>query len=462
MTSQASRTAIDGCEQRRAPITRPLYHTSHGSTHRHHLSHPLTPTIPPYYDGLLPHESYQDERTVERIVVERASPSVDQISALCEEIAATMNEDEALRLVMVRIAELMDGASAQALVDHDLIPQNNAQAAENLSVSKNMQTAGVIHIPLMSGGTRLGVLRVAPHLTEALPAHASNMLRLIGAALAQALERHRLRATLNRCATDATPSHEGHQRWEEFLGRVAHEVKTPLTCINGHAQLVRRYVRLARDAATGELTPQSAMRVVDACERHLPPLERQVAHIERLMRSMLDLAQIEQGPLTLALERCDFVTLLQRAAHAVDVFEDCQLDLAVPDSLMLTCDARRIEQALYNILHYAIRVGGYGGTLRVRVAARQLNGVRQVLAVIGDRPQPPQTRDCAILSRRDLRALRDHVVAGMDQMPTPIALGVALSATISRLHSGNLYHLPGAPTGGAFVLALPISGPHTT
>lgn len=458
MTSQASRTAHDGSELRRAPITRPLYHTAHGSTHRRHVNHVLTASMTPYYDGLLSIESYPDEP----FIAPHAGPSVERICALCEELAATTSESEALQLVSARIAEMMGGARVTILVAQDSTAQHDSLRGETLaSLSAYGQGADGIDVPLVSGGTRLGLLRIVPHMAEAWPAYDAQLLRLIGVVLAQTLDRHRLRGALGQHGADVASSHE---RWEAFLGRVAHEVKTPLTGISGHAQLVRRYVRTARNAATGKLTLEAAARVVDACERHLPPLERQVAHIERLMRSMLDMAQIEHGPLSLALERCDFVALLRRAVRDVDAFENCQLALTVPDRLWLRCDARRIEQTLYDVLHYAIRVGGYGNTLSVGVAVHRLNGERYVMATIGNRSESSEgeSDDCAILSRRELRMLRDHVVPGVDQVPGAPALSLALSATMSREHDGNLYHVPYSSRGGIFVLALPVSGPRTT
>ncbi|HEX8033954.1 MAG TPA: histidine kinase dimerization/phospho-acceptor domain-containing protein [Ktedonobacterales bacterium] len=455
MTSQAPRTAHDGYELRRAPITRPLYHTAHGSTHRRHVNHVLTASIPPHYDGMLSIESYPDEP----FILQHTAPWVERIGALCEEIAATTSESEAIQLVSTRIAEMMGGARVRILVEQDSTAQNDSLSGETLaSLSVYGQGADGIDVPLVSGGTRLGLLRIVPHVTETLPVYDSQALRVVGVVLAQTLDLHRLRGALGQQGADAASSHE---RWGAFLGRVAHEVKTPLMGISGHTQLARRYVRMARDAATGELTLEAAARVVDACERHLPPLERQVAHIERLMRGMLDLAQIEHGPLPLALERCDFVALLWRAVRHVDAFENCQLALTAPDRVWLRCDARRIEQALYDVLYYAIRVGGYGGKLCVGVAVHRLNGERYVMATIGNRSEPSEVDDCAILSRRELRMLGDHVVAGVDQVPGSPALSLALSATMSRAHGGNLYHVPHGSRGGVFVLALPISGPRT-
>ncbi len=454
MTGQASRTAHDTSEQRRAPITRPLHPTSHGSIHRHHVNHAVMPPNPLSYDGLLPWESFADKP----FVMQRVSPAMDWISALCEDIAATVNKREAVHLVATRIGEWMGGASVDVLAYQGDGAQIASRTDEHLTL--NAQRQRVIEVPLMSSGARVGTLRIGPHTDATSPEFDMSALRLIGSALAQALERHQLRAASDQHGARAAASGEALERWDVFLGRVAHEVKTPLTCIKGHAQLVRRYVRSARDAATGELTLESAARVVDACERHLPELERQVAHIERLMRGMLDLAQIEQGPLSL--ERCNFATLLRRAIRDVDSFENCELSLTIPDRVWLMCDARRVEQALYDVLHYAIRMGGYGGTVCVNVTERRLNGVRYVMAVIGNRRHTQDARECAILTRGELRSLRNHVVAGVDQVPAPFAFGVALSATISRMHSGDLYYLPPAETGGAFVLALPVSGPRAT
>ena len=458
MTSQGSRTTYDGREQHRAPITRPLrapitrplYHTAHASTHRPHISRPLVSTVQSHHDSIpLPIESYTDERR-------ELQPPLDRISALCEEIAATMNESDAIGLATTRVAELMSGASVEVLVDVTARQSNAQESASQPSLRMYDRAGIVIDVPLMSGGALLGVLRIVPSATPASQAYDPHVLGLVGAALGQALDRHRLHAALDR--RDAASLRQEQERWETFLERVAHEVKTPLAGIKGHAQLVRRYVRAARDVTTGELTPESAAGVVDACERHLPPLERQVAHIERLMRDMLDLAQIEQGILPLTLERCDFVALLRQALHDVDAFEDCRLVLTVPDTAWLTCDARRIEQALYDVLHYAIRLGGFGATLNVSVSKRQLSYVPHVLAIIGNRPHSPQADEPAKLSRHQLHILRDHPVAGVDQVPAPLALGLALSATISRVHGGNLYHLPHASTGDTFVLALPVHG----
>lgn len=458
MTNQAPRTAHDGYELRRAPITRPLYSTSHGSTHRRHASHVATTPNPSYYDGLLSLESYSGEP----LALRHTMPSIEQVDALCDEIAATTNESELLQLVSMRVAEMMGGATVTILLEQGGNTLNDSLVGETLApLSPYWQGGDVVDVALMSGGIRLGLLRVVPQIAETPPNNAEydvHALRLIGVVVAQVLERLRLRTALVERGVGMALPQENYERWEAFLGRVAHEVKTPLTGISGYAQLVRRYVCMARNTATGELSLEAAARVVEACERHLPPLERQVAHIERLMRSMLDLAQIEHGPLPLVLERCDFVALLRRAIRDVDAFENCHLALTAPDEAWIRCDARRIEQALYDMLYYAIRADGYGSTLHVGVALHQLNGVHYVMAAIGNRRYLPEVDECAILSRRELRMLRDHAVAGVEQVPTSLALGLALSATMSRAHCGNLYHLPNASRGGIFVLALPVVG----
>ncbi len=144
-------------------------------------------------------------------------------------------------------------------------------------------------------------------------------------------------------------------RKTEFVGAIAHEVRTPLSNIIGYAQLI----------ASGKAMP----------DRHAlfaRQVEAAGVRVSETMNDLLEIARIEAGSLTLTPTR---VSIRELVSDCVDAFEDrasakglvlhAEIDPAVPEILEL--DRSRVEQILTHLVGNAIRHTGKG-TLSLQLA----------------------------------------------------------------------------------------------
>lgn len=137
----------------------------------------------------------------------------------------------------------------------------------------------------------------------------------------------------------------------EFLAGVVHDLRNPLGAL-----------KLALDALRKESTTAARARIFSL-------VDRQIDHLSRMVRDILDASSIEAGKLELAPERFD---LRRSAREVVELFaptsEIHDIVLEIPDEpVELFADPVRVEQVLENLLSNAIKYSPSGGRITVRV-----------------------------------------------------------------------------------------------
>lgn len=234
---------------------------------------------------------------------------------------------------------------------------------------------------------------------------------------------------------------EAVQRKDEFLAILAHELRNPLAPIRTSLELLRG----ANDA------PGVLPRV-------LPVLERQVAHVVRLVDDLLDVSRITSGQITLR-RRPDVLSDLVRDAveshQAALVRAGVSLVVELPDDpCVLEVDHARIVQVLSNLLANAVRFTEKGGRIEVRgqVVARAESGPAALELVVHDTGIgiPAET----------LPRIFDLFVQGHhpERPGSGLGIGLALARQLVELHGGTLEAASeGAGRGSVFRLRLPLS-----
>lgn len=146
---------------------------------------------------------------------------------------------------------------------------------------------------------------------------------------------------------------------EVLIVSVSHDLKNPLTAIQGQAQLMQRRVRSAgsRDAR--------------GMHEGLASIEASAKKLARLINELTDTVRLQMGQaLDLQRQPADLVALTRQAVaeyrqstdrHAVR-FE------STDETLVGTVDAPRIERVLANLLSNAIKYSPAGGEIAVAVA----------------------------------------------------------------------------------------------
>lgn len=398
-----------------------------------------------------------------------------KLADVLERVAAATDLEDALRIVAAELPETLGLARVVVTLDTPRIAVDS-QATPTTDAVRDVPTTvarvtrplwlvprqpavrgEVLEIPVEASRERMGLLRAWVAAGEPNPAESVlPLLRITGTTLGQQVLLHRSRAAesvereereaRDEPGTILTPGER--QRWNTFLGYVAHEVKTPLTCIQGHAQLLSRYVRTAR-AAT-KTKRGTLARLLDDCERHLPALEKQVARIEQLLRDMLDLARSDEGDLALVRTHVNLVAVVNQAIQSLETELACEIAVDAPETLDVQCDAARIEQVLRELLRYVARGGGQERPVRIHVTEADdgENGrcVAQVTVGYEEHTAKP-TR----VTRRASSAQ-----FGTNSATSLLDLRLMLSAAILRQHGGSLYHFSDEAGGSEVVLALPI------
>jgi PAS domain S-box-containing protein len=152
--------------------------------------------------------------------------------------------------------------------------------------------------------------------------------------------------------TDVTEQHEGERRKDEFLAMLSHELRNPLAPIRNCTSILRR-----ADPAS------------DQARRARAVIERQSAHLGRLVDDLLDVTRIARGKIELRRQRVDLRDVAMRAADDLQTFMherglELRVDVA-PAPAWADADATRVTQVIGNLLHNAAKFTNRGGTIEL-------------------------------------------------------------------------------------------------
>jgi signal transduction histidine kinase len=216
---------------------------------------------------------------------------------------------------------------------------------------------------------------------------------------------------------------------------LAHELRNPLAPIRIAAQLVGQTAANPSDIETA---------------REI--LNRQVAHLARLLDDLLDVSRITRGKIELRKEWVDLATVVATALEASrPLIEEHghQLAVSVPqEPVALEADPVRLAQVITNLVNNAAKYTPPHGHIRV-VAARE--GPHAVLRVRDNGSgMPPELvpRVFDLFTQGD-RSLA-HAGGGL-------GVGLTVVRTLVELHGGTVAASSEGPgRGSEFVVRLPI------
>jgi signal transduction histidine kinase len=223
---------------------------------------------------------------------------------------------------------------------------------------------------------------------------------------------------------------EAWQRERRFVDGVAHELRTPITVISGHAQSLQVELPAASQAKLA-LIAAEAERLGD------------------LVSVMLDLARSDAGRLNLALESLNSELVLVDAFERLQSLAPDRLHLAPPADVQIpriTADAERLQQCLAALVDNALAYSG--GAVQLAVSA----SVESVILHIRDQgPGIPEAERGQVLQR---------FVRGSTSIGTRgSGIGLATVKLLMEAMQGELL-IDDAPGGGADIqLCFKISAP---
>lgn len=227
---------------------------------------------------------------------------------------------------------------------------------------------------------------------------------------------------------------ESDRRKDEFLAMLAHELRNPLAPI-------RYAVALMNNASVGAEQQAKARDIV----------ERQLAHMSRLLDDLLDISRISKGKLELKQSMTDLASILSAAietARPVMEAKGHELEVDLPTMpLPIMGDTVRLSQVFSNLLLNAAKFTDVGGHVSIRVRALD----HRVSVSISD-------DGCGIDA-----ALMPRLFSTFTQAPLAhsrpdggLGVGLALVRALVQLHGGDVTaRSDGAGRGSEFTVVLP-------
>jgi signal transduction histidine kinase len=215
----------------------------------------------------------------------------------------------------------------------------------------------------------------------------------------------------------------------DFFAVAVHELRSPLTSIDGQAQLVQRF--LTKDPA----------RAAEAAER----IREQSKRMNRLIGDLLDQARVSVGALSLKVVTFDLGVAIAHAIGVHDHDDPPRITFATPATARVRGDPDRIAQVLGNLLDNARKYSPPGSAIEVALAV----GRNEVQVTVADRGIGVPEEDRDRIFAPFYRTARTQDIEGS-------GLGLHISRRIAEQHHGRLWLASTSSIGSAFVLALPM------
>lgn len=327
------------------------------------------------------------------------------------------------------------------LLDYQLGP------CTGIDVFHSIQLAGV-DVPTIlitdQGDEELAVTSLHAGFSDYLP-KSTLASKSLGVAIANAIEKHRLRAALvsyrKELERHVAELKARNQECESFYHTLSHELKTPLTA-------AREFVAIVLDGLHGPINVEqrdALTRVRSCCD-----------HLTMLMNDILDSSRLDTGKLSLQKRQVSVGALVRQSLALCAAFaaQSCvTLETGVLAGVGdVHVDPQRIQQVLTNLVNNAIKYSPKGA--KVVVTASKTSDADDLLTVSvqdwgsGIAPdKQPHVFDRLFQAHDD-----DATVRG------GLGLGLHLCRELVQLHGGQISVQSELGKGSTFTFTIPLQG----
>ena len=228
---------------------------------------------------------------------------------------------------------------------------------------------------------------------------------------------------------------EADRRKDQFIATLAHELRNPLAPIRSAVEILAR-----ADAAEHDRAWSRGV------------IERQVAHMSRLVDDLLDMARISSGKLSLRRERVTIAAVtaaaLETSRPAIDAAGHRLVTRMSAADAVLDADPTRVAQVLSNLLNNAAKYTAPGGVIELH--ADQVGGEAVIAVLDNGMGFPPE------LAHQLFEPFAQWAPA--EQSAAGLGIGLSLVRGILDLHGGTIRAQSEGPgTGSRFEVRLPLA-----
>ena len=272
----------------------------------------------------------------------------------------------------------------------------------------------LLGVPLIVGDNVLGVLHVGTLEPRTFTDDDVELLELVAARAALAIEKARVHDELVRL----------NQLKLNFVAVASHELRTPATSVYGITATLRE--------RADSLAPEAREELEEA-------LWEQASRLRRLIEQLLDLSKLDSKTIPIQPQTVALRPLLDEVAAAASTAGASEILIDVDEELEVVADRLALERILLNLVVNALRHGRPPVVLRVVQRDRYL----RVRVEDSGEGVPPE-----FIPRLFERFERGAPGEGS-------GLGLAIAQSYARAHGGDLVYDPGERGGAGFELILP-------
>jgi signal transduction histidine kinase len=231
---------------------------------------------------------------------------------------------------------------------------------------------------------------------------------------------------------------EVNQLKDYFLSQASHELKTPITTIRGHTQLILR--RLAR--------PQKAVTEQLSLPPYLERIEEQTHRLQVLIEDLLDISSLNAGKIPLRLTQCNIGNLCRKVIEDQQALSNRHIELVLPpEPLTLQADSQRLTQVIINLVSNAVKYSPEDSVVRVCVSQ---DSSHLILTIHND--------GRAISPEQQIHIFEPFYRAPEVEFSSiqGSGLGLAISKEIVERHEGQIWVESSEEKGITFFVELPL------
>lgn len=232
---------------------------------------------------------------------------------------------------------------------------------------------------------------------------------------------------------DQTKARNLEEMRQTFVSNVSHELRTPLTTMKALVETLQQHL---------QDDPTSA-------ERFLNLMDIEIDKLTQMVLELLELSRIESGRVEMRKEQVSVCEMINKPVNRMKTQAErahLELRLDCPEGLPnIMVDIERMEQALINIIHNAIKYTAQGGLITVSVEHID----QEVIIRVKDTGTGIDPKDLPRIFERFYKT--DQARAGGGT-----GLGLAIAKHIVEAHQGRIWVESQKGVGSIFSIALTI------
>ncbi len=241
---------------------------------------------------------------------------------------------------------------------------------------------------------------------------------------------------------DATEERQLAQAREDLTRMIVHDLRSPLTAINASMKL------LTEIATSDDAVGRSIHKTVDVSQRALRKLLN-------LVNSLLDIAKMESGTITLDIKDSNFQSLAENVRVELSpLAEELNIEVRIdlPDPMpLLAIDHEKIERVLLNLVDNALKYAPLDGLICVRVSQHPEDGENRIrVEVIDNGPGVPDEHKARIFDRF-------QQIDGSKAHRRGTGLGLTFCRLTLEAHGGKIWIEDNPEGGSIFAFTLPVA-----